>query len=408
MTTRAPRVSYTKERLENVISRDNATLVGWVFPGTTDVVKTEPERINRDLMIHFVCHCGVPGHRCFRTLDDRGALCEIHAKAKQKEKFIKTSLEKYGVPNPIMNADVRAKADKTILEVHGVVNISQSSAIKEKKKETTLQTLGVPFTFQSPVAREKSKATNRAKLGVDFPTQSPIVRAKVVQSNLERTGYNYPSQNPASRGKAIATWIANLGVDNPLKSPGVQEKIRCRMVELYGHDNPSKCPTIRQKVLATSYGSKVFVMPSGKERVVQGYEPHALKILLSECIEEDDILTGTDVPTVEYEHDGKSHTYYPDILIKSQNRIVEVKSVFTLLKELDVNVAKQHASIRSGFEFDFMVFAGPKAKSNNTPALISDEELIEMLKTPESIISIIDSCEADETMSENVIVYPDC
>jgi len=408
MSTRATRIPYTKDRLDNAISRDRARLVGWVLPDTTNAVTTEPEQINRDLMIHFVCNCGVPGYRRFRALVDSGAFCEAHAKAKQQEKFEATSLDIYGFRNPIMNSTVRAKANTTIQERYEVANISQSPAIKEKKKITTTQTLGVPFTFQSPVAREKSKATNRAKLGVDFPTQSPIVKAKVVQSNLERTGYEYPSQNPASRAKAIATWIANLGTDNPLKCPDVQEKIRVRMIELYGHDNPSKCPAIRQKVIATSYGSKVFAMPSGKERVVQGYEPHALKILLNEGIKEDDILTGTDIPTVEYEHDGKTHTYYPDILIRSQNRIIEVKSVFTLLVDLEVNITKQHASIRSGFDFDFMVFAGPKAKSNNTPALISAEELIELLKTPESIISIIDSCEADETNSENTVVYPDC
>ena len=408
MSTRAIRIPYTKERLDNAILRDNATLVGWVLPDTADVVETEPERINRDLIIHFVCHCGVSGNRRFRALDKRGALCEAHAKARQQEKFEATSLERYGERNPIMNPTVRAKADITIQERYEVANISQLPAIKDKKKDTTTQTLGFPYSFQSPVVKAKSKATNKAKLGFDFPTQSPIVRAKVVQSNQERTGYDYPSQNPASRAKAIITWITNLGTDNPLKCPDVQAKIRKRMIELHGNDNPSKCPAIRQKVLASSYGSKVFAMPSGKERVVQGYEPHALKILLNEGIEEDDILTGADVPTVEYEHDGKTHMYYPDILIKSQNRLIEVKSTFTLLLELDINKAKQDASTRSGFDFDFMVFAAPKAKPNNTPALISDEELIEMLKTPESIISIIDSCEADETKSENTVVYPDC
>jgi len=56
----------------------------------------------------------------------------------------------------------------------------------------------------------------------------------------------------------------------------------------------------------------------------QGYEPFALHMLLDNGIDEDDIYTGIDVPSIKYHHKNKNCVYYPDIYIKSTNTIIEV------------------------------------------------------------------------------------
>ena len=124
MDTMKPLVRYDMAMLEKALSRDKATLKGWCFPKTTEIVTNNPEKLNRETTIHYKCECGTDGSRVFRALEDSGSYCKTCAKKKQKERSEATSIELHGVPNPMMNAAIRAKANKTILEVHGVANIS--------------------------------------------------------------------------------------------------------------------------------------------------------------------------------------------------------------------------------------------------------------------------------------------
>jgi len=41
------------------------------------------------------------------------------------------------------------------------------------------------------------------------------------------------------------------------------------------------------------------------------------------------------MPEIWYEFEDKRRRYYPDIYIKSQNKIIEVKSDYTFYKEYD-------------------------------------------------------------------------
>ena len=50
---------------------------------------------------------------------------------------------------------------------------------------------------------------------------------------------------------------------------------------------------------------------------------------------------------------GKQHRYYPDIYIISENKVIEVKSEYTMSKNIEVNLLKMKATLdkRIGFEF---------------------------------------------------------
>jgi hypothetical protein len=48
--------------------------------------------------------------------------------------------------------------------------------------------------------------------------------------------------------------------------------------------------------------------------------------------------------------------YYPDIYIKSQNLIIEVKSTFTYKKQLVKNIIKSLSVRKSGFNFEFWIY----------------------------------------------------
>ena len=90
--------------------------------------------------------------------------------------------------------------------------------------------------------------------------------------------------------------------------------------------------------------------------MVQGYEPFALDDLVRQGYSADDVITSRDsVPEVWWTAvDGRRHRYFVDIFIPKENRMIEVKSAFTVTKE---GVAeKARASRDGGFVFELWVY----------------------------------------------------
>lgn len=110
---------------------------------------------------------------------------------------------------------------------------------------------------------------------------------------------------------------------------------------------------------------KNYELPSGKIIKIQGYEHIALDELVN-IYTEDDILTSRkDMPEIIYklQHNlennkiiFKDHRYYPDFYIKSQNKIIEVKSSFTYKIDLIKNINKVLATKKLGYDFEFWIY----------------------------------------------------
>jgi hypothetical protein len=49
---------------------------------------------------------------------------------------------------------------------------------------------------------------------------------------------------------------------------------------------------------------------------------------------------------------------FPDIYIKSLNKIIEVKSDYVYIKELQKNIIKKKACLYLGYNFEFWIFDG--------------------------------------------------
>jgi hypothetical protein len=99
-------------------------------------------------------------------------------------------------------------------------------------------------------------------------------------------------------------------------------------------------------------------MPSGAVRKVQGYEPFALKILVKIYEEEQTKTDRKDVPRVQYEVDGKKKYHFPDIFIPHENKIIEVKSTWTLKCKTDNIKLKKKACEEQGFLYEIWCFDG--------------------------------------------------
>lgn len=102
-----------------------------------------------------------------------------------------------------------------------------------------------------------------------------------------------------------------------------------------------------------------YELPSGKIVKIQGYEPAVLTKLLK-LYNEDDIVIGVkemnkEIGQIKYMFDYNVHTYYPDFYIKSEHKIIEVKSKWTYEKWKEKNLAKEQACLQQGFNFEFII-----------------------------------------------------
>jgi len=117
-----------------------------------------------------------------------------------------------------------------------------------------------------------------------------------------------------------------------------------------------------EKMCKVNKTTKRFIFPSGKSVVYQGYENIALDELI-QIHNEDNIENDRRyIPNVKYKLNNKQHYYYPDIYIKSENLIVEVKSTWTYKKDLIKNINKALATRKAGYNFEFWIYDNKKFK----------------------------------------------
>ena len=129
------------------------------------------------------------------------------------------------------------------------------------------------------------------------------------------------------------------------------------LFEKYGTSNLMDVPEVADKIIKARYKLKDYVLPSGKVIKIQGYEHLALDVLLKEGILENDIIVDkTNIPKIYYKLNKINHRYYPDIFIKSLNKIIEVKSTYTVSDNKYKNKLKHLASIKAGYLHEVWIF----------------------------------------------------
>jgi hypothetical protein len=184
---------------------------------------------------------------------------------------------------------------------------------------------------------EKGKKTCMDKYGVDNAGKSSEIKKKINEIWLNKFG-GHPKNTKAVQDKWIATCLEKYG----------------------GHPNQNKDVQIKSE--ANSYHYKDYMLPSGNLVKYQGYENLALDELV-QIYEEDDIGIGrSNIPTVIYYIDTIKHVYFPDFFIKSENKIIEVKSVWTLTLNRGNVKEKADATVKAGYKYEIWVYNDKKVK----------------------------------------------
>jgi hypothetical protein len=149
------------------------------------------------------------------------------------------------------------------------------------------------------------------------------------------------------------------GCENQFQVPAVKEKIKETNLKRYGCENVMQNGKIFSLQKKSSYSKRPHTLPSGKIVEIMGYEDRCLDLLLETYSESDLLVEDTHMPVIMYsnpEKGGRQSRYYADIFIPSEKVVVEVKSEYTLKKELTQNLAKFQATVEQGFELHLYVF----------------------------------------------------
>lgn len=144
-----------------------------------------------------------------------------------------------------------------------------------------------------------------------------------------------------------------------------QDHWKSKIMSIYGVDHPSQDPVIRSKMHAKSYSKKDFTFPSGKVVQVMGWEPCCIQELLKTYSEDDIVVTTVDIPVIWYnkikikKETGDKYeemgAYYPDIMLP--DRLIEVKSTWTYVKDAENNERKFRECAKQGWKIEVWIYS---------------------------------------------------
>ena len=297
------------------------------------------KKLTRDTYIEGRCttdNCQNTFRRTFRNLYERNNLCcdkctKNNAKIKSKNTFITN----YGVENPMFSPE-----------------------IKDKLKNNMIAKYGVKHQMNIPETKDKIETTCLYKYGVKHPLKSIDVQNKIKNTCLKKYGVENIFQTEEFKVKSKVTCLNKYNVEYAAQTKEFKEKSKKTNLKKYGVEYSLQNKDIMNKSIQNSYKLKEYVMPSGKIVKCQGYEPYALKELINKNVMEDDIITGIkNVPELWYNDlKSKKHRHYVDIFIPSQNKCIEVKSIWTLNKQNNSILLKQASAKLLGYLYEIWVY----------------------------------------------------
>lgn len=273
-----------------------------------------------------------------------------------------------------INKETVEKYKKTHLEKYGADNITKTEYFRDIMKDMNRERYGVDWYFESEEFRNKSILSCLKKYGFSNYTKTDEFKIKLREKMLEKFGVDWYSKSSEFKEKFRKTSIKKFGVEHPMLNTKFKEKVSKTINDKYGQ----KWYVLTKKFKVDSfdikerrygspvgYKSKEYLLPSGRIIKVQGYENFALDILLKNYTEDDISVSyfeiKEEIGIINYLMDEINRIYLPDIYIKSENKIIEVKSEYTYNLELEKNILKKQACLSIDLAFEFWIM-DPKGK----------------------------------------------
>jgi len=264
-----------------------------------------------------------------------------------KQKKTETALKNYGS----LKKAYYDTAVETWKEKYGVDNVSKSDEIKHKKSETCLKNFGVEHPMQSKEIQQKNIETINQKYSSNNISQVQKIKEKKKETFQEHYGVDNCFQSEEIKQIIKATVLKLYGVDNVSKSEIIKQKKIETCLKNFGVEHPTQNMEIMKKAIISMLSTKRYQFPSGRIDYLQGYEPQVIDWLLT-IMDESNIETH-DLVFDYVGIDQKKHKYFPDIHLKKENIIIEVKSFWTFFNE--INLLEKAKSIQSPYKILYII-----------------------------------------------------
>ena len=213
-------------------------------------------------------------------------------------------------------ADRRAivkRRERTTLKRHGVRNAGGTEESIRKKNETLIENYG-SLKNAYKLRNEKSKETC-----------------------LKRYGVDWMSQLESAKEKARKTWMRKYGVPSPMQNPEVFQRF---LKSGY-----------RKRWVRFKDGTRLIIQSNAEQFVVRNLLKQGWKVEAPDF-------------SIPYKLKGHDHRYHPDFVISKgrRKRVIEVKSPYTLEKDLRKNLQKFRFANkfceRRGMKFILCILSG--------------------------------------------------
>lgn len=296
---------YDKELLDAMLERDGATLQG------------SYKKITRNVKISFKCSCGEDGEKCFRYIvEDGGARCKKCSSLAKVNKAKETNVARYGVSNVMHLTEnkLRVRESQVTYTYNRLTDILGSNLIGKYDPNTM------------------NKLT--------------LIKYHCIECNAEHE-------------KAFDMIVKGGGpYCKKCCHTRKYQKIKDSLMEKYGVEYSLQVPKMNIKAMISGLMYKDYFTPSGNVIKIQGYEGLALDMLFKQRYKEEDIITDkSEVPEIWWvDADGKFRRYYVDIYIKSENRMIEVKSDWTYKKDAEKIEFLWRTCVEEGYKYEVMIF----------------------------------------------------
>jgi len=199
--------------------------------------------------------------------------------------------------------------------------------------------------------KKLAKQTLQEKYGVDNPMDLPGMAEKRKKHFLEKYGVENPSSNEQVKQKRINTMLEKHGIKHNFI--GWQKKQFAK----YGVYNPAHIPDIAEKLCYNRFKKrKEYTLSTGEVIHLQGYEPFGFDYLKTLYQENQIQYRKKDMPELWYNWQEKTHRYYCDFFVPDDNLVVEIKSPFTLSRDLCIVKQKILSAQTKGHKVLLLVF----------------------------------------------------
>ena len=163
-----------EKEIKVLITRRNITFyknLGYKIDKIDTNIDIKLEDINVNSHIEITAICDLCGHetllRLHKYYENKNRYGYYGCKKCSRKKFKLTSIEKYGVDNPMKSQEIKDKIENNNLDKYGVKTTLLEINTKNKIDETNLKLYGTTKVLSNKDIREKSKVTLLEKYGVD-------------------------------------------------------------------------------------------------------------------------------------------------------------------------------------------------------------------------------------------------